>query len=491
VEPTVEGTLTEQAALNGSAFLYVREGEVLYDRFYLDLSQHNLLSNGKGHYQPDIFSLEVSDFRLQLENLATLTAQGTLSSEPSDTSRLRVHFSKTDLRPLFRQFVVEPYKHQNPFLDDLQLNGFFSADVEMSEQDARWTVKGHAFWQEGETLLEGEGILLKGIDMDLPLWYQEVTKSTEEKRPVRKSPVEIKGGLSIQSAKLPLLPAQPMDILLKAAPDRLSTTSPLSIKVAGGQIDLGLIVLLDPFSGSPDLATKLTIKKMDLGPWLSSIWPKPVQGSVRGKLDPVRWEGGTLRTKGEIVATLFGGQMTISNVGAKRSLSLAPVIQLDAAWEDLNLAEMTRDTAFGKIEGTLRGTVKGLEIADGQPQKFDLFTETLKRKDVPQKISVRAVDNIAQIGGGASPFSGLTGAFVSLFKELPYEKIGIKASLENDVFKINGTIKENGREYLVKKGGFSGVDVIIGSSGSNTISFKDMVKRIKRVTASQGRPAIE
>jgi hypothetical protein len=152
---------------------------------------------------------------------------------------------------------------------------------------------------------------------------------------------------------------------------------------------------------------------------------------------------------------------------------------------------MTRDTAFGKIEGSLRGSIKGLEIADGQPQRFDLFMETVKKKDVPQKISVRAVDNIAQIGGGASPFSGVTGAFVSLFKELPYEKIGIKASLENDVFRINGTIKEHGREYLVKKGGFSGVDVIIGSSGGNTISFKDMVKRIKRVTASQGHPAVE
>jgi hypothetical protein len=295
----------------------------------------------------------------------------------------------------------------------------------------------------------------------------------------------------MQSLELPLLPAQPIDIPLRAAPDRLTTPSPLSLKVAGGQIELGRIILLNPFSGSPDLDTKITIKEIDLGPWLSRIWPGSLQGSVRGKLDPVRWEGGTLLTKGEIVADLFDGQITLSNIGGTRSLSLAPIIQLDAVWEGLNLAEMTRDTAFGKIEGSLRGSVKGLEIADGQPQKFVLFTETVKKKDVPQKISVQAVDNIAQIGGGASPFSGVTGTFVSLFKELPYEKIGLKASLENDLFKINGTIKENGREYLVKKGGFSGVDVIIGSPGSNTISFKDMVKRIKRVTASQERPVVD
>jgi hypothetical protein len=117
--------------------------------------------------------------------------------------------------------------------------------------------------------------------------------------------------------------------------------------------------------------------------------------------------------------------------------------------------------------------------------------ETVKKPDIPQRISVQAVDNIARIGGGASPFSGLAGAFVSFFRELPYEKIGISAVLENDVFRINGTIRENNREYLIKKGGFSGVDVIIGSPGSNTISFKDMVRRIKRVTGPQEGPVIE
>ena len=492
LEPTVVGLLGKNATLNGSAFLYVREGEILYDRFYLDLSQHPLISDGKGRFQPDLSSIDLSDFRLQLENLAVLTAKGTLSSNRSRESRLSVHLAKTPLKPLFRQFLVEPYKHQTPLLDELQINGFFSADAEMSGQDARWTVLGHAFWQEGAALLPGDGILLQDIDMDLPIWYQEGAKSTEAKKPIRKGQAGIKGRLSIQSLQLPfLLPAQPVDIGLRASPARLSTTSLLPLKVAGGQIDLGRILLRNPFNGSPDLETSITLKKIDLGPWLSGIWPRPLKGSVRGKLDPVRWEGGTLRTKGEIVANLFGGQMTLSNIGAMRSLSLAPVIHMDAAWEDFNLAEMTRDTAFGKIEGSLRGNVKGLEIADGQPQKFDLFMETVKKKDVPQKISVRAVDNIAQIGGGASPFGGVTGAFVSLFKELPYEKMGVKASLENDVFRINGTIKENGREYLVKKGGFSGVDVIIESSGSNTISFKDMVKRIRRVTASQEGPAIK
>lgn len=491
VEPSLEGTLAKNSSLTGVIFLYIPQGEVLYDRFYLDLSKHPLVSDGKASFQDNFQSAELSDFTLQLGNLAVLTAQGKFSSETSQEPGLSVHLAKTPLAPLFRLLVAEPYQHQSPLLGDLRLNGFFSADAEMAGRQGRWTLKGHAFWQEGAAVLEREEISLEGIDMDFPLWYEAGAEGTEEKKKLCKSPDELEGFFSIRSLQVPLLPAQPIDIPLRAAPDRLSTLSPFSLTVAGGQIELGRILLMNPFSGTPEMETKITIPPIDLGPWLSRIWPGTLQGTLRGKLDPVRWEDGTLRTMGEITADLFGGQITLSNIEGWRTLSLAPTIRLDAAWEGLHLADMTHDTAFGKIEGTLRGSIKGLELSGGQPQKFELFTETVKKKDIPQKISVRAVDNIARIGGGASPFIGVTGAFVSFFKELPYEKIGLKASLENDLFKINGTIEENGREYLVKKGGFSGVDVIIGTPGSNTISFKDMVKRIKRVTASQEGPVVD
>jgi hypothetical protein len=151
---------------------------------------------------------------------------------------------------------------------------------------------------------------------------------------------------------------------------------------------------------------------------------------------------------------------------------------------------MTSGTAFGKIEGILQGHIKGLEIAYGEPQAFDLLLETEKRKGVTQKISVKAVDNITQIGGGQSPFMGLAGAFAAFLEEFPYKKIGIRASLQNDVFRINGTIKEGGTEYLVKRGSVYGVNVV-NQNPDHRVSFKDMVKRIKRVTAEKSSPVVK
>jgi len=138
----------------------------------------------------------------------------------------------------------------------------------------------------------------------------------------------------------------------------------------------------------------------------------------------------------------------------------------------------------------LKGSIKDLEIAYGQPQRFDLLLETVKKKGVPQKISVKAVDNIALIGGGQSPFVGLAGSLASLFRNFSYEQIGVHAFLENDVFRINGTIREGGIEYLVKRSGISGVNVV-NQNPDNRIRFKDMVKRIKRVTAGGGGPVIK
>ena len=138
----------------------------------------------------------------------------------------------------------------------------------------------------------------------------------------------------------------------------------------------------------------------------------------------------------------------------------------------------------------MQGHIRDLEIAYGQPQKFDLLLETVKTKGVDQRISVEAMDNIARIGGGESPFMGLSGAFITVFDKLPYSKIGIHASLASDSFRIKGSDWEGGPDYLVKRGSFSGVDVV-NRNPYTPISFKDMLNRIKGVMTSKSGPVIE
>jgi hypothetical protein len=93
-----------------------------------------------------------------------------------------------------------------------------------------------------------------------------------------------------------------------------------------------------------------------------------------------------------------------------------------------------------------------------------------------------AIQSISILGTGAG--SALNRGIARLFREYPYSKIGLRCVLKNDQFSVNGTIHEGGKEYLVRRGFFRGVDVV-NQNPNNVISFRDMEERIKRIS----RPA--
>ena len=298
------------------------------------------------------------------------------------------------------------------------------------------------------------------------------------------------GRLSIESFGLRPLPVQSLSLPLEASPDRLSVTSSTHIKVPGGKIELGPVMSKDLYRSQRSLKTSLSLGVINLDPILTGIWNQPMTGTLEGRLDPIHFEGNALRTKGNLMARLFGGEILISGLAASGLFTPTPLLKLKAKWQDLRLDDLTGDTPFGKIEGRLMGYVNDLEIAYGQPQRFNLLLETVKKKGERQKMSQKAVDSIAQIGGGQSPFMGVAGIMTSFFEEFPYEKIGIRASLENDLFRINGTIKEGGTEYYVKGSGVPRIN-IINVNPDNQIRFKDMVKRIRRVATSKRGPVVK
>jgi len=459
-------------------------GEILWDRFYLNLSENPFSASLKGMYGIRKQSLQLSEVKLSLEDILDLDLHGTILHQAQNASvDLVAKIEETALSPIFHHFVSEPFRAEKPSLSSMQTKGSIAAAVRLTGKQSDWTAKGNFSWREGALSSGDDGFSLQGIELELPLWYQTrkdtVAQETE------------KGRLSIQSMILPLFPEQPLNFPLDVAPNRLFVRSPTSLKVPGGNVKVGPVACENIFGEKASMRTSLEVNDLQMNELLSGIWSSPIQGRINGKLDPIHFEGDTLTSEGgEIEASTFDGQLILSGIGASNLSTSGPVFRVDAKWNDLSLAALTTGTSFGRIDGVLQGYVKGLQIAYGQPQAFDLVLETVKTKGVPQKISVKAVDNIAKIGGGQSPFMGLAGGFTSLFKEFPYEKIGVHASLENDVFRINGTIKERGTEYLVKRSRFSGVNVV-NQDPDNRVRFKDMVKRIKRVTDSKSGPVVK
>jgi hypothetical protein len=456
-------------------------GEALYDRYYLNLKTNPIVTSCNGTYDLQKRLIELSKFRFDLRGILPLEIRGFFKHGPSKANAdVTVILPKVPLKPIVHHFLQEPYKTENPFLATLETEGTVSAQFRINGFQDAWQVRGCLGWLGGNFSLPEKGVALKGIHLDLPVWYR-----TGVAKPLVET---LRGKLEVESIVIPLLPEQPLKILLDAGPNRISVETPTVIQVPGGNLCLGSVQVEKLFG--PDLAlhTRLEFDEIKLQPLLSKIWMHPLAGALTGTLNPIRYENHTVTTRGELKAEVFEGKIILSDFGASGIFTSAPVFKLNVKWEDLLLSEMTTNTAFGTIEGILKGQLRNVEMAYGQPQRFNLLLETVQKKGISQKISVKAVENIAQIGGGQSPFMGMAGAVASFFKKFPYEKIGIRASLENDVFTVNGTIREGGTEYLVKRGSFSGVNVV-NQNPDNRISFKDMVKRIKRI-GSKGGPVV-
>lgn len=478
IKGTVQGEIDPSGRIFTDASLNADGGEVLVDRFYVNLKQSPFSTHVKGTYRMPEQDLKLSPLLFGLKGILTCRVAGHIRKKDPDWQfDLSTHIPGTPLKPLFRLFIVEPFQVGKPFLGTIHAGGQVSAKATLKGTGSDWTAKGDFSWKDGTFLSEDKGISFKGIDLFLPLWVRR--HDTEV------PPEILEGSASIQAARVPLLPEQALAFPLAAVPNGLSIDSPVVIEVPGGDVRIGAVKIRDLTGPSPHVTTRLFMDQLNIEPLLSDIWPHPIAGTLSGTLDPVHMKNRRLTSTGDITAKVVDGEVIISDIDVSGLFTGTPVFKLDARWKDLNLSKLTSGTAFGEIEGVLNGYAKDLEVAQGQPQKFDLFLETVKTDRIPQRISVKAVENIAQLGSGQSPFVGAAGIFASLFKEFPYEKIGVHATLENDVFKINGTIHEDGKEYLIKRGLFSGVNVI-NQNPDNRVSFKDMLKRLKRVTSSSG-----
>ena len=460
----------------------VTNGEVLFDTLYLDLGNHAATWDVKGHYGNSEHNIVLREMNFALHDRFAMDLKGQWTVYPyAPEGNIRIKMHEASVSPLFETFVREPFKAEHPALESITAGGTVSASLQIDKDRTGAEILGHFHWKDGLLSYTNAQIHLTGLSLDLPLWVHTGTKMHAGN--------PLTGTLDIESLRMPFLPAQTFSLPLRAAPNALNIDSSTELATPGGPLRIGPISFLEIAGPHPSIESDISMEALDIGPFVPEAMFPHIEGTLDGRLDPVKITKDMITTEGELVADVFGGTAVVSHIRASPFFS-GPFLSFDARIDGLDLAEMTTNTSFGKIEGILQGSIKGFEIAYGQPQRFDLLLETTPRKGIEQKISVTAVENIAKIGGGQSPFVGFAGAISSFFKEFHYEKIGIRASLQNDVFRINGTIKEGETEYIIKRGGFSGVN-IVNQNPDNRISFKDMVKRIQRVTKESASPLIE
>jgi hypothetical protein len=195
----------------------------------------------------------------------------------------------------------------------------------------------------------------------------------------------------------------------------------------------------------------------------------------------MRFENNRIASEGRAVIHIFGGDIEATNFFAENITASSRRFGGDITFRNINLEEVTRKIAIGKMTGIIQGSLKNLVVEYGQPASFTLEVESVEARGIAQRISMDAIQNISILGTGAG--SALNRGIAQFFKEYPYSKIGFRCVLNNDQFSVNGTIHEDGTEYLVRRGFLRGVDVV-NQNPHNVISFRDMEERTERIFRS-------
>ncbi|MBW1713679.1 MAG: hypothetical protein JRJ59_11080, partial [Deltaproteobacteria bacterium] len=502
------GTVSLSTHLTGRRVvvgLALDQGDLLLDTLYLNLGRNPLAIKASG-FPSDLAGPGWSrDLSLagEMGSLGRFEAIGQIKRQAETWHyRGRLNLSQVDLGQAFEVLVKEPLSVTRPNLAGLRVEGRAELSFNFIGLDRQPCLKGRlkvsgaslsrrpgdlkqSSGQASPPPVEPETVrLVQGLDLDLPLSYRFGLRGMAQ--PPQPAPGEW-GRLKVGLLRLPLGQVTGLDLPLVLKANRLFFGKDLSLELAGGRLDISGLVVDRPLSKEFEARLGLNLKALDLSRF--SPGGLPLEGSLSGRLDRARLTLNQFEASGRLKGTVFGGAVEVANLTLKRPFSPGRMVGADIKFDRMDVERLSQALNIGRITGRISGSLTGLQVAYGQPVGFDLKVVSVKEEGVKQRVNLKAVNSIAVLGTG----TGLEGLgarlMTTFFKEFSYDKIGFRCFLENDAFTIRGLIKEGGKEYLVKKPTFSGINVI-NRNPDNRISFADMVRRLRRVTASGQGPTM-
>jgi hypothetical protein len=157
----------------------------------------------------------------------------------------------------------------------------------------------------------------------------------------------------------------------------------------------------------------------------------------------------------------------------------------------LDLQRLTDTFSFGLIQGRLSADVTGLEMLAWRPVAVDLRLYSAEDDTSRHRISQRAVENLASVGGGGGAAAVFSSGLLKFFEVFAYDRIGLRCVLKNEVCAMSGAGSAGSGPagtgyYIVKGSGIPRIDVI---GYRNQVSWPRLVEQLANITSS-GAPSV-
>jgi hypothetical protein len=277
---------------------------------------------------------------------------------------------------------------------------------------------------------------------------------------------------------------------LRLGDNDLELLGPSRLPTLGGALLINQLVLNNFGSDSATGRLDAELEPVQLGQLTGAFgWPA-FSGRLSGRLPLLQLEENTITVGGTLSARAFDGTLELSNLRIEQPFGRVPRLQADLAVRDLDLRLVTEVFSFGLIQGRLSGDVLGLTMQNWRPVAMDMHFYTPADDRSQHRISQRAVENLASVGGGGAGAVLSTG-FLKLFDVFAYDRIGLRCVLKDGVCRMSGVGPAKsgplGRGYyLVKGSGVPRIDVV---GFRDTVSWPTLVQQLAAITRG-GSPTV-
>jgi len=434
-------------------------GLVYFDPVFIDAGAAVIRAQASGSWAADTKRLDVDTFAVRHEGIAALAGRAALRLEEAGP-RLEALALETETVALdsLHATYVKPWLADSAFAG-LELKGDMNAVLS-------WRHGGPAEASVRFSNLDLDdrqarfGVL--GVDAEIHWRDAGVAEPTR---------------LSWKGAHFYRIDLGGGDMRGQLSGSGFRLTAPVSLPLLGGALRIGELEAEGLGAGPAAWKFSGELTPISLEELTNRLaWP-PFSGSVSGVVPAVRYANDEISIEGSLTMRAFDGLFEIGDLKLEQPFGVIPRVTADVVVTNLSLDALTRTFSFGSIQGRLSGRVRNLVLENWRPAAFEAEFATPEDDTSRHRISQRAVENLARLGGAGRVLSSTMLRFLQSFS---YERLGMSCRLRNGVCKMGG-VEPGERGYYIVKGG--GLPPRIDVFGFNTrVDWNTLLERLKAVT---------
>lgn len=468
----------------------LQAGVVYVAPLLLDVSASN--KDGEGPITMQMSGRYSQDGRVQIDNLAfrdpdmlRFDASVQLTTEPQlEVQRFSITAPEQPVTAVYERYL-KPFAGAG-IAAQLSLDGVLSARVE-----GAWSAQGVSNIVSGLRLTDIDIGDSHGRFSILGLGGELNWRSDEEKRDARldSSPPSGTGGGALdlpstvrwQSVQLRALGLGGGTLRLALRGRSVDLLEPLNVDLLDGAVQVERLKGRAVGTEQQHVEMQLSLSPISLQRLSERLAWLPLSGSIAGQIPKLTLTAQSLRVADDVNMDLFDGTVRIENLRVLRPFSALSQLHADVFVEGIDLGVLSRAFSFGQVEGRLDGSARGLVLESWQPVAFDAVLGTPQGDTSRRRISQRAVDNLASLGGAQAVLST---TFLRFFEEFSYARLGLSCRLQRGVCEMGGVAPAAQGYYIVEGGGLPPRVDVVGFN--RRVDWHTLLDRLKAVTASEG-----